>query len=176
MKRSVNLLDVACRKPGCAWHGTYGEYTTHRCPLSVEMIADMRSLQELMYFDDRLDIKLAILRVLGGKILNPRTSDVNEDNLMLILAYMARYVGFSEIGNVCLDILLYVADNRKGFESISKYRGEICDVLREMGAFNDLAEKTMYLEKKMEEFTGDDVAKLLIKGFNVGNVPKTLGQ
>lgn len=166
----MNQLEVACRKPGCAWHGTYGDYCTHRCPLLVDNISDMRSLQELMYFDERLDMKLEILRVIGGKIINPRTSDVNEDNLMLILAYMARYVGFPEIGGVCLDIVLQVAENAKGFMCISKFRGDICHVLHEMRGFNELSERAMQLDRKMRESMGVEAAELLIKRFRVDDI------
>ena len=141
MVKNLSELQVACRNPECAWHGKLGAYKNHHCPHPVEKIATVMELQEVVFMDERLDMKIACLKVIGKKVLNPRNCEVNRIYLDLVLAYMKRYAECEQIQNVCVDILLSVCEHPRGSLCLRDCSREFVDHLHSLLRVADLEEK-----------------------------------
>ena len=114
----VDDLDVACRKSGCAWYGKLGAYPTHSCPSPVSDAEDVDHLQFILIFDERKEVKIAVLEVLSRRVFNPRMTAVNENYLSMLCLYAKKFKDIVEIQSVCLDVLVEVLGKLNGVELV----------------------------------------------------------
>lgn len=152
------------------WQGVLGAYASHSCPQNVDDITDIARLQELFNFDERMYIKLDVLRKIGRELVGSGEQVGHMQYLGMICTYMRRYIGYLEICTVCVDILERLIQSITGRTAMVGIGKELTSPLEEMTAYESLRDRAMALLEKLTKFADAGGALVLRSLKKTGNV------
>lgn len=132
VRRAFDKIVVACREGTCVWIGNVSALDAHTCPVGVHEADDVQFLQHLFYSDERISVKVAVLHIVGRRVVNPRTAVVNVPYLTLMYSYLRRFRKVTAIQVAGFNVLRCVANVTGGVCAILRYCPGLLEYLRSM--------------------------------------------
>ena len=131
--------------------------------MDVNGIADIARLQEIINFDERMYIKLEVVRKIGREILDDVGLVAHIEYLGMITAYMKRYIGFVEVCTVCLEVLENVVKTDAGKVAMIGCGRELDNILQDVTAYEELRVRALTLREELWNSGSSSLVTCLVR-------------
>ena len=95
------------------------ELTSHRCPYAASEYVDRKKLTDIIFDDDRRNVKIECIKTIADRVINPRGRRVvNRVNMEIVYHCMVVYAWMCDVQEVGMDMFISVCEIEGGSEMI----------------------------------------------------------